>query len=299
VGVPLAAAQGGNTVIRRRLCLILTMVLAGTSLSLVQSSTPFVDRAEAQAATVANSDEAYFANVCRYVKTAPDDPIVAPGVPGGSHSHQFFGNKLVNAYSTPGSLRDYSATTFDAAGNASSYWIPTVFANGAEHKPNELKSWKWEMQNGNWVRVGSRQAIGKFYYRVAVVHRNEVQTIPAGLRMIAGDAGASAPQGGNMQWHCGIDNRYPAKINSVNETCPVEPSREAGKPGIQTYLSMWVIFPDCWNGRDLDSPDHKSHMAYSNRGPCPSTHPVRIPRLLLAIPYDGNAASTYTKPSAD
>jgi hypothetical protein len=30
-----------------------------------------------------------------------------------------------------------------------------------------------------------------------------------------------------------------------------------------SLLQLDVIFPDCWDGRHLDSPDHKSHMAYS------------------------------------
>ena len=27
-------------------------------------------------------------------------------------------------------------------------------------------------------------------------------------------------------------------------------------------LESYLDFPQCWNGRDLDSADHKSHMAY-------------------------------------
>ncbi len=39
-------------------------------------------------------------------------------------------------------------------------------------------------------------------------------------------------------------------------------------------LESYLDFPQCWNGRDLDSPDHKSHMAYPVNGDCPATHPV-------------------------
>jgi hypothetical protein len=45
---------------------------------------------------------------------------------------------------------------------------------------------------------------------------------------------------------------------------------------------------------NLDSPDHKSHVAYPKAGPasfsgtsvggdCPSTHPVKIPQLMLEV----------------
>jgi hypothetical protein len=50
----------------------------------------------------------------------------------------------------------------------------------------------------------------------------------------------------------------------------------------------------CWDGVNLDSPDHKSHVAYPTAGPatfsgsstggaCPSTHPVKIPQLMLEV----------------
>jgi Domain of unknown function (DUF1996) len=39
-------------------------------------------------------------------------------------------------------------------------------------------------------------------------------------------------------------------------------------------------FPRCWNGRDLDSADHQSHMAYiTDYKNCPSSHPVPIPEI--------------------
>lgn len=46
-----------------------------------------------------------------------------------------------------------------------------------------------------------------------------------------------------------------------------------------------IIFPSCWDGKNLDSPDHQSHMAYSPGGSalagaaCPSTHPIRVPQV--------------------
>lgn len=50
----------------------------------------------------------------------------------------------------------------------------------------------------------------------------------------------------------------------------------------------------CWDGKNLDSPDHKSHVAYPSGGPaafsgtgtggaCPSTHPVKIPQIMLEV----------------
>ena len=54
-----------------------------------------------------------------------------------------------------------------------------------------------------------------------------------------------------------------------------------------------VIFPSCWDGKNLDSPDHRSHVAYppGSKGglagdKCPDTHPVRIPQVMYEIMYD-------------
>jgi hypothetical protein len=53
-----------------------------------------------------------------------------------------------------------------------------------------------------------------------------------------------------------------------------------------------VIFPSCWDGRNLDSPDHRAHMAYSNVGlasgarACPASHPVRVPQVMYEIMLD-------------
>lgn len=53
------------------------------------------------------------------------------------------------------------------------------------------------------------------------------------------------------------------------------------------------FFPTCWDGVNLDSPDHKSHVAYSLDGqvggPCPDTHPVKIPQILYEVAWDTSA----------
>ena len=63
-----------------------------------------------------------------------------------------------------------------------------------------------------------------------------------------------------------------------------------------------VIFPSCWDGKNLDSPDHMSHVAYQPGSAlagdqCPSTHPVRIPQVMYEIMYDtsGFANPEYYK----
>jgi hypothetical protein len=54
-------------------------------------------------------------------------------------------------------------------------------------------------------------------------------------------------------------------------------------------LRAQIIMPSCWDGKNLDSPDHKSHVAYpdgTDNGKCPSTHPKRFVTLFYEFLYD-------------
>lgn len=66
-----------------------------------------------------------------------------------------------------------------------------------------------------------------------------------------------------------------------------------------------VHFPSCWDGKNLDSPDHKSHIAYpasgtfESGGACPSTHPVKIPQIMYEIMFDTRAFNNKAEWPAD
>jgi len=55
-----------------------------------------------------------------------------------------------------------------------------------------------------------------------------------------------------------------------------------------------VFFPSCWDGVNLDSPDHVSHMSYPasgayNNGPCPASHPVQLVSLFFEVIFGGGS----------
>lgn len=59
-------------------------------------------------------------------------------------------------------------------------------------------------------------------------------------------------------------------------------------------LRAEVFFPSCWDGKRVDSPDHKDHMRYPSLmddGTCPETHPVRIISLFYETIWDVAAFS--------
>ena len=63
------------------------------------------------------------------------------------------------------------------------------------------------------------------------------------------------------------------------------------RPCSVTFLSVLIILR-CWDGVNLDSADHKSHVAYPSSGSaqssyeCPSTHPVKIPEVFYEVVWD-------------
>jgi Domain of unknown function (DUF1996) len=191
---------------------------------------------------------------CYFSHVASDDPIVYPDRPGHSHSHTFFGNRSTDAFSTPASLRRAS-TNCKQKGDHAAYWVPTLYDNGREVRPSSI---------GVYHKLKST---------------TEVHPFPAGLRMVAGNAAAFRPQDTRVvYWSCWMRSGPFANI----PTCPSKP---AGFDGRLSYLTLHVVFPDCWDGVHLDSRDHKSHMAYSNYGTCPASHPVQVPGLQFVIAY--------------
>jgi hypothetical protein len=186
---------------------------------------------------------------CAYDHSAMDDPIVHPGFPGRSHRHDFFGNRTVDAFSTPDSLLG-EPTSCERALDTASYWAPSLLDHGEPVAPLGLDA----------------------YYRPGPgIDPTSVQPYPHGLVMVSGDMAASEAQStAFVGWACGIQG----------DPQVLPPTCHPDSP-----LRLKVVFPDCWDGQHLDSDDHKSHVAASVDGRCPSSHPVSIPQLTLSIGY--------------
>ena len=191
-----------------------------------------------------------FVENCRYSHQAPDDPIVYPGKPGASHQHTFVGNSTTDAFSSFGSLRS-GETTCMRADDTAAYWVPALYQGTTEILP----------------------VAATVYYRRGTLA--EVNTFPNNLRMIAGDAKATSPQGMRITfWSCGVTSGVDRSAEVP--TCPDTRG---------SFLRLHIRFPECWDGRRLDSADHKSHMAYATRAGCPSTHPVEVPQITQIYRY--------------
>lgn len=206
---------------------------------------------------------------CTTHHDAKDDPIVYPGMAGASHMHTFMGATTTNAASTTGSL-SASSTSCTVPGDHSAYWFPTVY-------------------NGDTpVHYSGKQTI---YYKSGVTDYRTVRAFPKGLRFVTGSVTATQDEFKNARgavegWECGNSSHN----WDIPANCP------AG-----TQLNIRYQAPSCWDGVNLDSADHKSHMAYpvydqpSYQWVCPSDHPVAVPMIEFKMAFDvsGNMANVH------
>ena len=230
-------------------------------------------RIKAETAVLAQTpDGGSFRTECEFSHMAFNDPIVYPGQPGLSHLHAFFGNTGADAFSTPTSIANSGNSTCSGGiANRTAYWIPALIdtRTGAPIVPD----------NTIW------------YYKVYTVPAYPIsanQPLPSGLRMIAGDMRATGPQK-MTGWSCfgrgGTDSASIPTICTKGE-----------------YVTMTVTFPSCWDGKNLDSTDHKSHMSYSlGAEGCPQSHPVPVPEIKLNVRYlvQNAADPAYWRLSSD
>jgi Domain of unknown function (DUF1996) len=215
-----------------------------------------------------------FRTVCMFSHMNFDDPIVYPGQPGRSHLHAYFGNAAANAGSTRQSVETTgNSTCRGGILNRSAYWVPALVDTriGRPVAPTE----------------------NSIYYKTGYtgVPAALVQVPPAGLRMIAGDMTASSKQPIPMGWWCS-DVSYPMS-DAIPANCT------AGHD-----LVMVLGFPQCWDGVNLDSANHKSHMAYptgNTANGCPASHPVPVPEITYNVHYPVNTTgeTAYWRLSSD
>jgi hypothetical protein len=215
-----------------------------------------------------------FRFICNASHEGYDDPIVYPGQPGASHLHEFFGNTMTNAYSTYSSLRQTGQSTCNSPVNRSAYWIPAMMnGKGQVVRPDYIAIY-YKAHPVDPAMTGGVD----FCHLMAT---GGCVPLPRGLRFVFG-YNMSTGSGGGGYFNCQGPTATPGHYASIVEAaknCPVG-----------NQIGAVISAPDCWDGVNFDSPDHRSHVAYSSyRGQsypqCPSTHPYMIPTFTLGAWY--------------
>lgn len=196
---------------------------------------------------------------CNYSHSLPDDPIVSPGKPEAAHLHDFFGSRITDANTAVTNLHSGDTTCVMKA-DKTAYWVPALFKNNVRILP-----------------TGTNKHILNYYRFPNMNAAKSMQTIPDGLKMIVGSAHASSPEDNK-----GIMDKH------IQFKCGPGSGNDQPKPPAFCASGIMVIsyeFPNCWDGKNLDSADHISHMSYPKGSMCPQTHPVAIPRVKAFIRY--------------
>lgn len=238
---------------------------------------------------------------CTFSHAAHHDPIVAPG--GYSHLHSFFGNTAADADTTD-PRAEGDSTCPGGIANRSLYWTPTLLDLGdvdAEQNPGLVDTYNafgphtgWQDQFALDGNLGNN-----VYYKTGYkgVPAQAVEWFPAGLRMVAGNtanitagwSGPTAPE--HARFNCIHPRNTGESLFGSFDHIPTE--AEDGECTVGNILVTIVVFPQCWNGTDTDSPDHRSHMAYATPGiGCPASHPRELPEVSYHI-RQGITAENY------
>ncbi|CAN5322511.1 hypothetical protein BH09PSE3_BH09PSE3_23390 [soil metagenome] len=208
-----------------------------------------------------------FRFICTAGQSSSDDPIVYPGKTGASHRHRFFGNTLTSANSTYATLRATGDSTCMSKLNRSGYWQPEMLdGKGAAVVPDY-----WAIY---YKRYPASSPLCK-------VQGSECVAIPPGLKFIFGyDMVTNTPPTGSMFWQC-TGNNGNTVLNPSSKTM----GAALNKCPVGYELEVRIEAPDCWDGVNLDSANHRDHVAYAayNNGQlrCDTRHQKVMPQFTL------------------
>ncbi|QUC22380.1 uncharacterized protein UV8b_06621 [Ustilaginoidea virens] len=217
------------------------------------------------------------------------DPIVNPNSVS-PHVHAIHGSSGFSDNSNTLDLLEGDCTSCRVTQDKSSYWTPALYFQDNTTGNVELVP-----------QVGGMLA----YY---LLYGNNVTAFPQGFRMISGSndrrsytAGdPSQPDPPKSQWASlgqttqSILAERAVGFNCLNYARNPEGTLYRHFLPEQTYLDancadglrLELMFPSCWNGKDLDSKNHKDHLAFPDlvmTGNCPDGYPVRLPSMLYEV----------------
>ena len=236
---------------------------------------------------------------CSQLVIERTDPLVSPGSVPSPHVHQIVGGDSFNATMDPADLdpaRDSTCTSCTYAQDFSNYWTASLYFRSPENGSYRMVPQQYNFvgldgerhpQNGGGITV---------YYMTAFGPGAGSQRVTAfrpGFRMIAGDPSSTQQNSRGICHRCTGDSFPGAGAPCANTATDTSAFPDRPCPG---GIRATITFPSCWDGRNLDSPDHAAHMAYSTDGVgvlagtgCPASHPVRVPQLMYEVAWNTSA----------
>ncbi|MFJ8810902.1 DUF1996 domain-containing protein [Streptomyces sp. NPDC102490] len=204
-----------------------------------------------------------------------DNLIAAPGVGNGAHHfHDYVGNQANDAFASDEDLAAGDTSCADQGDKSSYYWPVLRLQNGTAEQDAQSPGGGIEGNAGEIVTPA------EVTLTFEGNERGKVTEMPRLLRIITGDAKAfvNGNTNANASWSCtGFEDR---QLKDKYPLCP------SGSDVVRTFT-----FQSCWDGRNTDSANHRTHMAFAAAdGSCPEGFRA-VPRLVQRVVYDVAAPS--------
>ncbi|MFD1656738.1 DUF1996 domain-containing protein [Streptomyces caeni] len=199
-----------------------------------------------------------------------DNVIVAPGVKNGAHHlHDYVGNQSNDAFADNDTFAA-ARTSCQNQDDKSSYYWPVLRVQDGTQDFDQNDDGGGKEGNVGRILVAKRAEI-----TFVGSPTSQVVAMPRFLRIITGDAKAftNGPANANAHWSCtGFEDRQ------LTEKYPICPQ---GSKVVRTFA-----FQSCWDGQNIDSANHRTHVAFADAsGTCQNGFKA-IPQLTMRLVYD-------------
>ncbi|MFF5165523.1 DUF1996 domain-containing protein [[Kitasatospora] papulosa] len=203
-------------------------------------------------------------------KFNPDNVIAAPGVSNGAHHmHDYVGNQATDAFAGDDDLAGGETTCRNQGDRSTYYWPVLRLQNGRDEDDVDADG------GGRDGNAGEIQTPSQVTLRFVGSPVGKVTAMPRFLRIITGDAKSftNGDANANASWSCtGFEDRQLADKYPI---CP------EGSKVVRSFA-----FQSCWDGRNTDSANHRTHVAFAREdGRCPDGFRA-VPQLVQRIVYD-------------
>ncbi|KAK5651832.1 hypothetical protein OQA88_11601 [Cercophora sp. LCS_1] len=225
---------------------------------------------------------------CSTLTTQRLDPVVEPGAIPAAHVHHIVGGNAFNATMEGDVGERATCTTCQMEEDFSNYWTAALYfkspQNGSYHlvpviPVQPLLGGSQGAQDYTQFDL-SRDNLGK----------QRITAFKPGFRMTVGSPTNEGRARTGLRFQCIKGNNRGREMPDF----PTEPC-DGG-------IFVTQHFPACWDGKNLDSPDHQSHMyntvttdGFLNAGACPSSHPVRMPQVAYETVWDTRQFNKHWK----
>ena len=210
-------------------------------------------------------------------KFNPDNVIVAPGVTNGAHHmHDYVGNQANDAFASDEDLAN-GDTTCQNQGDKS-----TTTGRCCACRTARTRTTRTPRRRQGRQRRRDPARPPQVTLKFVGNPRGKVIAMPRFLRIITGDAKAftNGDANANASWSCtGFEDR---QLKDKYPICP------EGSQVVRTFK-----FQSCWDGQNIDSANHRTHVAFADA--------ERQLRRTASRPSRSwcSASSTTCRPSSD